>query len=446
VASDDQRLIEHPINNIGDQFRSALDAFGDETRGELEARSPGWIARIGAAADWADGLSGLLDPRLVAFQSLDSVHQHLVQALNYVPGAPGDESHANQAEQCVGQAVCEAGGLAMAAPPLPELADAIGKKVGRAVSLRATALTRELDDVEARLEAVRQELQDARDEANAADRQRVAEQAQRLDALSQAVDTERARVDNFVTTAINENQQAERDRQKAHEAALKEQKGEFEDLRTELSTKGDETVAKFSEDAKAQFNTAAAKHSELADELSGAAEGVLDHLNKVKAEVDELHEVIVKKGLSGAFAAEADTQAKAANTWRWIAITFGAVAIGVALYTALHAPDKLTWEALIAKLVVSALLGALAAYAGKQSGLHRRRETGAKELELDLTAIGPFLEQLPAEQRAEAIQAFTQRWMTARAIAGPDGSGSPLLVAQITEGLGRFLSSGAQQK
>jgi hypothetical protein len=137
-------------------------------------------------------------------------------------------------------------------------------------------------------------------------------------------------------------------------------------------------------------------------------------------------------------------QSKAANAWRWIALTLGALAIAVALVTALQHPDDLRWEGLVAKLAVSALFGGLATYAGKQSGLHRGREAVAKELALDLAAIGPFLNQLPEDQRVEAIQAFTQRWMTSRAIAGPDGGGSPLLAAQIIEGLAKALGGGKE--
>jgi hypothetical protein len=446
VSSYEERLIEHPVNGIGDQLRAVLDGFGDEDRELLETRNPGWIARVGAAADWADGLTGLLDPRLVAFELLDAVHERLNQTLSSAQNAVADPTYATQAEQFVGQAVREAGGLAMAAPPLPELADAVGKRIGRAVGLRATALTRELGDLESQLQMVRQEVAQARDEATAQDERRVAEQVQRIAELAQAVDTERARIDQFVTTAVNENQQAERNRQSVHEGALKEQEGEFEEIHATMSAKADELVAKIADDAKRQLDEAAAEHAQLAADLKTAADDVIGHLGEVKTKVDELYEVIVKKGLSGAFAAEAKSQAGSANVWRWIALVLGLLAIGIALVTALHHPDDLSWQALIAKLSVSLLLGGLATYAGKQSGLHRRREAVAKELELDLAAIGPFLEQMEPEQRTEAIQAFTQRWMTSRAIAGPDGGGSPLLVAQITEGLARLVSSGANGK
>jgi hypothetical protein len=387
--------------------------------------------------------TGLLDPRLVAFEVLDAVHERLNQALSSAQNAVADPTYATQAEQFVGQAVREAGGLAMAAPPLPELADAVGKRIGRAVGLRATALTRELDDLESQLQMVRQEVAQARDQATAEDERRVVEQVQRVVELAGAIDTERARIDQFVTTAVNENQQAERNRQSIHEGALKEQEGEFEEIHAAMSARGDELVARIADEAKQQLDAVAAEHTKLVDALKAAGDEVIGHLGEVKAKVDELYEVIVKKGLSGAFAAEAKSQAKSANVWRWIALVLGLFSIGMALLTALDDPDDLTWQALIAHLSVSLLLGGLATFAGKQSGLHRRREAVAKELELDLAAIGPFLEQMEPAQRVEAIQAFTQRWMTSRAIGGPDGGGSPLPVAQITEALGRLISGEA---
>ncbi|MBA3746434.1 MAG: hypothetical protein H0W96_02955 [Solirubrobacterales bacterium] len=238
-----QRLLEHPISGIGNQLRAELDLFDGEAREHLEREYPGWIAQVGAAADWADGLPGLLDPRLVPFATLDSVHGQLDQARSHIAQAPSDPASANQVTTLIANAVHHAGGVSMAAPPLPELADAVGRKLGRAVSLRATALARELEELEASAASARLQLDEARNQATAADEQRVVEQQRRVDELAAAVEAERQRVDSFVTTAVNENQQAERDRQKTHAEVLKTMQAEGEDLVEKLREEADKQQA-----------------------------------------------------------------------------------------------------------------------------------------------------------------------------------------------------------
>jgi hypothetical protein len=57
----------------------------------------------------------------------------------------------------------------------------------------------------------------------------------------------------------------------------------------------------------------------------------------------------------------------------------------------------------LASLVVTAAAGGLTAYAARQSGHHRDREDETRRLQLELTAFGPFINDLqnPSEARAE---------------------------------------------
>ena len=83
---------------------------------------------------------------------------------------------------------------------------------------------------------------------------------------------------------------------------------------------------------------------------------------------------------------------------------------------------------IIAKLTLTLVLGGAATYAAAQSSRHRHREEAAKQLELDLRAIAPFLEEIPDDDgsRTEARKAFIDRWMASRTETAPtakDGVG-----------------------
>lgn len=89
---------------------------------------------------------------------------------------------------------------------------------------------------------------------------------------------------------------------------------------------------------------------------------------------------------------EAVEQRKVADRYRWMTVLLALGAVAVAIYAIVDRVDDPS--AVAAKLGVSLVLGAVAAYTAKQSGRHRRREERSRDLQLQLTAFAPFIEPL----------------------------------------------------
>lgn len=127
------------------------------------------------------------------------------------------------------------------------------------------------------------------------------------------------------------------------------------------------------------------------------------------------------------FGTYANEQKKAATTWRRIAAAVFSVA---GLWFIGSAPfwpwinDESGWESALARLGVTAAVAGVGAYAARESSQHRREERRAKQVQLVLTALEPFIANLPDEEQkkiraasAEAI--FVLRVEEADNEAGP---------------------------
>lgn len=102
------------------------------------------------------------------------------------------------------------------------------------------------------------------------------------------------------------------------------------------------------------------------------------------------------------FGVYANEQRKAASTWRRIAATVFALAglwfIGSAPFWP-WISDESGWESALARLGVTAAVAGVGAYAARESSQHRREERRAKQVQLVLTALEPFIANLPPEEQ-----------------------------------------------
>jgi hypothetical protein len=154
---------------------------------------------------------------------------------------------------------------------------------------------------------------------------------------------------------------------------------------------------------------AASAHEEVEERVA--------EIRRMEKESSELVGAIGVAGTAERYSEEVTEQAKVANWWRWATIALGLAAVVIGLYAVVTGDQ--TNQDLAAKLVVSIILGGLAAYAARQSARHRRREEQARRLQLELTAFGPFIEPLQPEQREE------ERVVMARKTFGKAWEGAP---------------------
>jgi hypothetical protein len=140
----------------------------------------------------------------------------------------------------------------------------------------------------------------------------------------------------------------------------------------------------------------------------------LESLNKSKEEAARIVQVVGNTGITGNYQKIAVTEAKQANFWRWLTVAFFIVGIVIAVVTFwkfLHEPfsPETAWSALI-RLVYAVAITAPAWYSAKESARHRTNADRARQTELELASLGPFIELMPEEKKNEIREELTNRY------------------------------------
>lgn len=181
------------------------------------------------------------------------------------------------------------------------------------------------------------------------------------------------------------------------------------------------------QDERAEEFTAelARVQSALEGVLANARQEVADHVAEIRRMEEESSGLVHSIGLGGTaerYGDESKYQRGVANRFRWLTICLALGAVGVAVWAVVHKVDN---NSLVtAKLAVSTILGALAAYTAKQSGRHRAREERARNLQLELTAFAPFIEPLDDEiKEIERVRMTRKTFGHIRALPEAEDSG-----------------------
>lgn len=70
---------------------------------------------------------------------------------------------------------------------------------------------------------------------------------------------------------------------------------------------------------------------------------------------------------------------------------------------------QLDLSVLIGRTLAALGLGGLAAYAGREAAKHGERERHNRRLELEIASVGPFLAELPKDERDTVLKAVADR-------------------------------------
>jgi hypothetical protein len=105
-------------------------------------------------------------------------------------------------------------------------------------------------------------------------------------------------------------------------------------------------------------------------------------------------------GFGDGYRVTADQDAKQANRWRWIALSFmsltASLGISILVYSLKHPTD---WKAFTFRYGLCVVLAVPAFYAAKESANHRKHEAAYRRVQLQLASLEPYLASLPTEQR-----------------------------------------------
>lgn len=159
----------------------------------------------------------------------------------------------------------------------------------------------------------------------------------------------------------------------------------------------------------------------LERELQSSTQLVDDQLSQLEDKKKEAAAIVQSVGdilTTGTYKATAETEAKLANRYRFI--TIGLFSIGILIVVSnfiLHAIAALNgvpfeespW--MIASRFATALAVALPAlYTARESARHRTNADRARQRELELTTLGPFIELLPNDKKQAIRDRLTDRY------------------------------------
>jgi len=390
------RIANHELRVAAGELRAAIRRLDPDLLQEANATEPRLsLDRAAATADWVEGLLDIVDPLLVGPAALDPMVAPLRDAARHVDQVPGNVAVVGTVAALLDQVFAQAGPLVVATPAVRETASQVARGFGISLGHRTRALTDEIATAERELADLRSAIQQAREASDAEAATRISELTGRLEAIGASADGHAQRVSSLVDRVDDEFAAAQRARD-----------DEFRQAESQRAERFDVTSAAAEERVETLVAT-----------LEADARSGLARVETVRAKVDDLYEIIAKEGTAGAFHDEAKVERRAANTWRRVAVVLGLLAIATAFLGAfvIRVSDE-SWPHLVAKLAVTVGIGTVAAYAGTQSARHRHREEAAKQLELDLTAIGPFLEEISEEggKRDDVRAEFVRRWMAIR--------------------------------
>ena len=140
----------------------------------------------------------------------------------------------------------------------------------------------------------------------------------------------------------------------------------------------------------------------------------LQSLKTSQEQAAQIVQVVGNTGITGNYQKIANAEGKQANIWRWITIAFFASGIALAAATFWkfwHDPfsPETAWSVLI-RLMYAVAITSPAWYAANESARHRSNADRARQTELELASLGPFIELMPDEKKHQIREDLTKRY------------------------------------
>jgi hypothetical protein len=178
-----------------------------------------------------------------------------------------------------------------------------------------------------------------------------------------------------------------------NDAAVGELRTAFQALESEFRTRTDDAE-------KARAN----KFDTLVTKLEGSAAATLKKLSQHETAAKRIVQIVGNVGVTGNYQNRAQSERNQANYLRLGAVAFfvvGAIILAASVWASFD--GEFNAMELLARAVVALTISAPAFYLAKESARHRSNADQAKQTELELASLTPFLEALPEEKRQEVI-------------------------------------------
>jgi hypothetical protein len=225
---------------------------------------------------------------------------------------------------------------------------------------------------------------------------------QQRDALATSLREGQAKAESLSARFDTLQEATTRDRAEAAAAVANLQK-EFAEKEIERSAAFEAASLGYRQDYDALRTTVASK-----------ADGALDDLEEQRKKAARIVQVVGNIGVTGNYQQIANSESAQANFWRWITVAVFGAGISVAAATFIkfwNQPfsTENTWSVVI-RLLYAIAITAPAWYTARESARHRTNSDRARQTELELASIGPFIELMPEEKKVEIREALTKSY------------------------------------
>lgn len=220
------------------------------------------------------------------------------------------------------------------------------------------------------------------------------------DELASKLQSEVSRAETLSTRLDSMTEGAAKERAEASAAVAKLEKA-FAEKEIERAAAFEASLTKFRED----FGLLEGK-SKIDSEMLIAA------LEDQKTKAARIVQVVGNIGVTGNYQQIANAEAAQANFWRWATVVVFGVGVTVAAATFIkfwNQPFSVEniWSVVI-RLLYALAITAPAWYTARESARHRTNADRARQTELELASIGPFIELMPEERKVAIREELTK--------------------------------------
>lgn len=135
------------------------------------------------------------------------------------------------------------------------------------------------------------------------------------------------------------------------------------------------------------------------------AAGIIEALETHKSNAARIVQVVGDIGVTGNYQNIANKETTQANRWRWITLGFfasGLIMAGATFYKFYHEPvTGANTLAIAVRLLYALAIAAPAFYTARESARHRTNADRARQTELELASLGPFIELMDEQDKEE---------------------------------------------
>lgn len=224
--------------------------------------------------------------------------------------------------------------------------------------------------------------------------------AQERDKIASRVQEVEAQANELKSRLEAMSESAARERAEASAAVAK--------LEQAFAGKETERAAAF----EAALNKIKADYSALEKSTKGEATTLISGLEELRNNASKIVQVVGNIGVTGNYQRIANDEASKADFWRWATVLFfagGVTLAGATFYRFWGEPitPESIW-AIAVRLLYAVAITAPAWYTARESARHRTNSDRARQTELELASLGPFIELLPPEKKIAIREEMTK--------------------------------------